>query len=311
MQVPISSIRFIRWSGLLISYSSILLVFLSSIPFVANIFWLQQFSLFLICSFVSVIFIDIFIIDILGDPSYQICKTFLQAIISILIVLIIIMMLTDQNALILYISIYLSYGIGLLLFLDSKYQYKDWTINPTIRWFVFSWWWILAFFLSICYASFILSLWNINDVNCTRLQWYVDTTIQFIINPFHGPWDSVAQKNTTLSERFHFSVEDVMHRIPGNFSQMKKNYIDEILMDRKVATLNACELLFSQISTKIDQHHQTIQVSLLFLLLFLLWPFIVFFLWIETILAYILIWILVKLWFYSCMYKEKIVTTWQ
>lgn len=90
-------------------------------------------------------------------------------------------------------------------------------------------------------------------------------------------------------------MEELLAKTPDRRQQFKKLYIDDILSERKILSQNACEVIFSQISKKMTEHQQSIQISLLVLLFFLLWPFVVFFIWVETIMAYCILVGLVKL----------------
>jgi hypothetical protein len=93
--------------------------------------------------------------------------------------------------------------------------------------------------------------------------------------------------------------------------RLKNEILDDVLQEKKIMSQNACELLFSQISTKISHYKRTIHVSLVVLLFFFFWPFLIFFFWIEQLAAYIIISGLSSLGIYQKRYEMKMVEQWE
>jgi hypothetical protein len=288
----------IRYYGSLIAITSVLLVFLTSIPWIGSLLWIHQFWLFLAASLLSILLIDIFVIDMLQLADSKIWRKFLFGLLAVFVLFFLGTIVFSYYQFSVHILSYLCYGCGIFLFVFYKQDYNSSNIAPNLWGLVSAGSPIIAILLSMCFASYIVSLGNIQQVNCNSLQNYSSRMLG-LQGTHHNNWKSSWVSAT--SSWFNLSFEELLTKTPDRWQQFKKLYIDDVLSERKILSQNACEVIFAQISVKMKQHTQSIQISLLVLLFFLLWPFVIFFIWVETIIAYCILSGLVTLW---CYHKE-------
>jgi hypothetical protein len=274
MQLSPKIVHIIRLWTLLLAVASVLLVVMTSIPGVVERLGMQQFLTFLTLALLTIILIDIAAIDMVRIYIHMQGKNILFASIALFVLLALGMGLRGQTLSLFHMMVYICFLLGIFVFLREKHHYMKNTVTMDLRGIVSSGSSMVAIFLSMACAFLTMSLGTRADVNCQTLQRYTSEVI------------AVAD----VSQWFQSQVAVAPTAKLSPRQRLKKEYIDDLLQERKLMSQNACDVMFAQITTKISDHQRTVHTSLILLLFFFFWPFLVFFLWIEAVLAYIVLW---------------------
>ncbi len=281
----------LRWWLRSMLATTILLVGLAIRTPLASILDINQFALLLIALIACGLMMHLATVDLVYYSTLPLWRWSFFAVVGISLIITIILAKRWSPLYFMSSASWIGFLCWWGLMIWIKQYYHHYHGKPSLRWLSSygSSQYVLG--MTVCLAAFAVSLSTTLQLDCYTLNTYSDWFISKLSSPFARWWDLVSTTRQDLQKTLGFDTIGTNTEL-WFWWKLKAEYVNPLLDEQERINLKACETIFESIQKQIEQHQQTIGITVIVLLFLMIWPFATFLMWIISIISVLILYLM-------------------